>query len=207
MSHRPMPKLLSEAFAADDDTVVDQTGPGDLAGPDDPDDADSSEDPGPDEVAEEGMPPARGSFSKVTGVLMIAVLLAASFGGGVLIQKQHDSGLTAAPAGGAAAFAGLGGGLAGRPGGAGGAGAAGGAGGTGAATSTSPAVIGTVVSIKGSEITVKDFAGKTHVVHTTGTTTVSVPGSITGLKAGSTVSVVGASDAGGGVAATSVTQR
>jgi hypothetical protein len=92
-------------------------------------------------------------------------------------------------------------------GGAGGAGAAGGAGGTGAATSTSPAVIGTVVSIKGSEITVKDFAGKTHIVRTTGTTTVSVPGSITGLKAGSTVSVVGASDAGGGVAATSVTQR
>jgi hypothetical protein len=153
------------------------------------------DDPG-DEVDQ--MPPARGPVSRITLALVAGLLLVGAFGGGVLVQKNHDAGLTAT-ASGPAGRAGGGGGAAGAFGGAGAAG--------GAASSTGPAVVGTVVSVKGNEITVKDFAGKTHVVRTTGTTTVSVPGALSALKAGSTVSVSGTSDPSGSVDATAVTKR
>jgi hypothetical protein len=162
------------------------------------DDGLGGDDPG-DEADQ--IPPARRPFSKVSLALLAGVALVVAFGGGVLVQKSHDAGLTAsAPAAGA------------RPGGAGGAGggaAFGGAGGgAGAATASSgPAVVGTVVSVKGADITVKDFAGKTHVVHTTGNTTVSVPGALAAIKAGSTVSVTGTSDPAGAVEATAVAKR
>jgi ferric-dicitrate binding protein FerR (iron transport regulator) len=152
----------------------------------------------PDDEVDQ-IPPARGPISRLTMALVAGLLLVAAFGGGVLVQKNHDAGLTAAPAAaGGRPAGGAGGGL---PAG------LGGGGGGGTATSSGPAVVGTVVSVKGTEITVKDFAGKTHVVHTTGNTTVSVPGALTALKAGSTVSVAGTSDPSGSVDATSVTKR
>jgi hypothetical protein len=149
----------------------------------------------PDDEVDQ-IPPARGPISRLTMALVAGLLLVAAFGGGVLVQKNHDAGLTAAPAA-----------AAGRAGGGAGGGLAAGAGGGGTASSSAPAVVGTVVAVKGTEITVKDFAGKTHVVHTTGNTTVSVPGALTALKAGSTVSVAGTTDPSGSVDATSVTKR
>jgi hypothetical protein len=160
------------------------------------DDGLGGDDPG-DEADQ--IPPARGPFSKVSLALLAGVALVVAFGGGVLVQKNHDAGLTAtAPAAGARQGGGAG---------FGGAGAGAGAGGGAATSSSGPAVVGTVVSVKGADITVKDFAGKTHVVHTTGNTTVSVPGALSALKAGSTVSVAGTSDPSGSVDATSVTKR
>lgn len=150
----------------------------------------------PDDEVDQ-IPPARGPISRLTMALIAGLLLVAAFGGGVLVQKNHDAGITAAPAA-----------AAGRPGGGAGGGLpAGLGGGTGTTSSSAPAVVGTVVSVKGTDITVKDFAGKTHVVHTTGNTTVSVPGALTALTAGSTVSVAGTSDPSGSVDATSVTKR
>jgi hypothetical protein len=162
-------------------------GDGDLDGDDPADEADQ-------------IPPARGPLSKVSLALVAGVALVVAFGTGVLVQKSHDAGLTATPAAGA------------RPGGGGAGGAAAfggaaGAGAGGAASSSGPAVVGTVVSVKGADITVKDFAGKTHVVHTTGNTTVGVPGALSAIKAGSTVSVTGTSDPAGSVEATAVTKR
>jgi hypothetical protein len=150
----------------------------------------------PDDDSDQ-IPPARGPVSRLTMALVAGLLLVAAFGGGVLVQKNHDAGLTAAPAA-----------AAGRPaGGAGGGLGGGGSGGGGTTSSSAPAVVGTVVSVKGTELTVKDFAGKTHVVHTTGNTTVSVPGALSALKAGSAVSVTGTSDPSGSVDATAVTKR
>jgi hypothetical protein len=158
------------------------------------DDGLDGDDPGDDA---DQIPPGRGPFSKVSLTLLAGVALAVAFGGGVLVQKNHDAGLTAtAPAAGAR-----------QGGGAGFGGAGAGAGGGAATSSSGPAVVGTVVSVKGADITVKDFAGKTHVVHTTGNTTVGVPGALSAIKAGSTVSVTGTTDPGGSVVATAVTKR
>jgi hypothetical protein len=70
-------------------------------------------------------------------------------------------------------------------------------------------VIGTVVSVKGKTMTVKDLGGKRHVVHltdaTTATRTTALP--VGALTAGTTVSVEGTTNADGSVAATAITTR
>ena len=79
---------------------------------------------------------------------------------------------------------------------------------TSAGTSSGPVLIGTVVKVDGTKMTVKDLSGKTYVVSTTTSTTVTQSTSIplTGLKAGDSVSVEG-TKSGQNVSATAVTNR
>ena len=152
--------------------------------------------------------PARRRVPGLTKLLFVAIIGALAFGGGVLVQKQHDAALTSTPGSLASLFAG---GLpTGGLGGGGGAptssaSATGGSGSSGAV----PVLIGTVESVSGADLTVKDLGGTSHLVHATATTTVSVisadwSGS---LKVGVTVSVQGSKAADGSVTATAVTQR
>jgi len=162
--------------------------------------------------------PPRRHVPALTKLLFVAIIGALAFGGGVLVQKQHDATLTSASR--VPDFASLfgGGGLPAGPGAGGGGGAAsstpgagggGTGGGAGGSTGDVPVLIGTVESISGSDLTVKDLGGKTHVVHGTATTVLSLisadwSGS---LKAGATVSVQGTKAPDGSVTATAVTQR
>ncbi|MEO8517928.1 MAG: hypothetical protein ABI438_02020 [Dermatophilaceae bacterium] len=150
---------------------------------------------------------AKRTWPRTTLVLLVGVLMAVAFTGGVLVQKNHDKGLTAAATGLPAgftpgAFPGAGsGGLGGVPGG--------GTGATGNAATTGPVLVGTVVSVSGPTVTVKDFGGATHQVSTTGTTTVTKQElkKLTDLAAGDTVSVNGKRATDGNVAATALTIR
>jgi Domain of unknown function (DUF5666) len=152
--------------------------------------------------------PPRRRVPALTKLLFVAILGTLAFGGGVLVQKQHDASLTASPASLASLFAG------GLPaGGGGGLGAgptASGSptGGTGS-TGVVPVLIGTVESVNGSDLTVKDLGGTSHVVHATATTTISVASAdwSASLKVGATVSIQGSKAADGSVTATAVTQR
>ena len=160
--------------------------------------------------------PPRRRVPALTKLLFVAIIGALAFGGGVLVQKQHDA--TLAPAsrvpdfasligGGLPAGAGPGGGAAPSSAPAAGGGAAVGTG--GGSTGDVPVLVGTVVSVSGSDLTVKDFGGTSHVVHATTTTTLSITSAdwSSSLKAGATVSVQGTKAADGSVTATAVTQR
>jgi Domain of unknown function (DUF5666) len=161
--------------------------------------------------------PPRRRVPALTKLLFVAIIGALAFGGGVLVQKQHDATLTSASR--VPDFASLFGG-GGLPAGAGpGAGAAAssapaaggsGAGGTGGgSTGDVPVLIGTVESVSGSNLTVKDLGGTSHVVHATAATTLSVVSAdwSGSLKVGATVSVQGTKAADGSVTATAVTQH
>jgi hypothetical protein len=156
-----------------------------------------------------GTPPARHRrIPPVTGLLVLGVMLALTFTGGVLTQKHHDAGTSAASSG----FPGLGAGgfPAGLGGGAPGAATSGGTGATGGTTTTAgPAVIGTVVKVVGQTMTVKDLGGKSHVIHLTGTTkaTKTTTVDLDALKAGTTVTVSGTTSADGSVSAATITTR
>ena len=156
-----------------------------------------------------GTPPARHRrLPPVTGLLVLGVVLALTFTGGVLTQKHHDAGTSASSSGfpelGAGGFpAGLGGG---PPSGAtsGDTGASG-----GSPTTTGPAVIGTVVKVVGQTMTVKDLGGKSHVIHLTDTTraTKTTTIDLDAIKAGTTVTVSGTTSADGSVSAATITTR
>jgi len=148
--------------------------------------------------------PPRRRVPALTKVLFVAILGTLAFGGGVLVQKQHDASLTTTPASLASLFAGglptgggggLGGGLGGAP--TSSAPATTGSGSTGDV----PVLIGTVESVNGSDLT--------HAVHATATTTISVVSAdwSASLKVGATVSIQGSKAADGSVTATAVTQR
>jgi hypothetical protein len=130
----------------------------------------------------------------VTRGLAAGILLALAFTGGVLVQKHHDAGTSA---GSFAAFSG------GVPSG-GSASSSGSQGG-----GSTPAVIGTVVSVDGNRIIVRDLSGTKHVVKTTDATTITrsttIP--VSKLTAGTTVVVVGTQADDGTTSATAVTVR
>jgi hypothetical protein len=140
----------------------------------------------------------------VTRGLAAGILLALAFTGGVLVQKHHDAGTSA---GSLASFPvgvpNVGGGF---PGGTsdGSASSSGSQGG-----GSTPVVIGTVVSVNGNRIIVRDLSGTKHVVTTTGSTTIArsteIP--ISKLTAGTTVVVVGTQSGDGTTSATTVTVR
>lgn len=144
----------------------------------------------------------------LTASLLVALVAVGAFAGGVAVQKSKGT---------AASVAGLPGGLGARgafgefPGGPGGAGVGGAATGTGGGTgaAASAAVIGQVVSISGNTLTIKNFGGKTVVVHLPAGTTVSktTSTSLSSLSAGTTVSVAGTTAADGSVTATAITTR
>ncbi len=155
--------------------------------------------------------PSARRIPRLTAALIAAVALGLAFTGGVLVQKHATSSSSTAASG----FPGGAGGLpSGFPSGLGGLGGLGGgtsSGGSGGSTSTSdvPVVVGTVVSVSGTQVTVKDLGGKTHVIRTTTTTTVTsqkkVP--LSTLTAGQSVRVSGTKTADGSVDATAVTAR
>ena len=146
------------------------------------------------------LPPKR-RVPLLTKGLIVGILMVVAFGGGVMIQKQHDASSASA----SSSFPSFAGGI---PAGAG-AGASNGGASGGSTTASGPVVVGTVVGVAGNDVTVKDLGGSSHVVHvsaTTGLATTSVDWS-TSLKPGTTVSVNGTKADDGTVTATTVTQR
>jgi len=194
------PTSVLDAVPADDARIAD----GD---PGDPDDGD----PGDPElfVDEQWDRPPRSN--RLTRMLLVAILVVAGFGGGVLLQKKHDAGSTSStsasglPAGfsrGAGARGGLGTGLGGTGTGAS---SPGGVTGSGAAT-TVPVVVGTVQAVSGTTLTVQNFAGTVVTVTVPATATVTTSG-LTPLSAGTTVSVSGVKQPDGSVVASAITAR
>jgi hypothetical protein len=186
--------------------LLDQQGPSGLhseitQGDDDVDDDDF--DDGFDDAA-----PGR-RLPRLTLLLLAALLVAAGFAGGILVQKH------ATPAAAAAGVPSFGGGFptGGFPAGGAGQGAGSGAAattGTGSSSTTdSPVVIGTVVGVDGTTIIVKDLGGTQHKVTTTPSTTVSETTTLPAkqLKAGQSVVVNGSKKSDGTITATSVTAR
>ena len=149
------------------------------------------------------LPPKR-RVPALTKGLIVGILVVVAFGGGVMIQKQHDAGSASASSG----FPSFAGGIPAGAG-AGGGGASNGGASGGSTTASGPVVVGTVVGVAGNDVTVKDLGGSSHVVHvsaTTGLATTSVDWS-TSLKPGTTVSINGTKTDDGTITATTVTQR
>jgi hypothetical protein len=155
-----------------------------------------------DDDADFAAVPPRRRVPALTKILFVAIVATLAFGGGVLVQKQHDASLTSASR--VPDFASLlgGGGL--PTGGGGGPTASG-----GTSTSDVPVLVGTVEAVSGTDLSVKDLGGTSHVVHSTATTTLSIVGAgwSGSLKPGATVSIQGTKAADGSVTATVVTQR
>ncbi len=145
--------------------------------------------------------------NRLTRVLLVAILVVAGFGGGVLVQKHAGSSSGSAssfpsgfPTGGFSPGAG------GFGGPAAGAGTSTAAAGSGAASSQAPVVVGTVKSVSGTTVLVANFAGTVVKVTVPATATVTTPG-LTPLAVGETVSVSGAKKADGSVVATAIVAR
>jgi hypothetical protein len=144
----------------------------------------------------------RRRIPRATAVLTILVVLAVTFGAGVLVQKHHDASLASSTT----TFPNFSGGLPTSL--SGGAFAGAGGGGTGSSSSSSgPVLIGTIVAISGNDVTVKDLGGATHVVHIAGSTSVTVTATVGSLKPGATVSVDGTKTSDGSINATGVTSK
>jgi hypothetical protein len=153
------------------------------------------------------LPPKR-RVSRITKVLLVGILVAAAFGGGVMIQKNFGASSTSSPSG-LPTFAGRvpAGFQTGAGGGGGGAGNGGS--GDGSTAASGPVVVGTVVSVSGNDVTVEDLGGAAHVIHVTATTGLATAGVdwSTSLRPGSTVSVNGTKADDGSVAASTNTHR
>ncbi|MGV8966280.1 MAG: DUF5666 domain-containing protein [Cellulomonas sp.] len=148
--------------------------------------------------------------NRLTRVLLVAILVVAGFGGGVLLQKSHGTSSTGSvtfaggftPGRGAGARPGLGT----APGDAGARLSAAGGTSPAAASVVAPAVVGTVAAVSGATLSVLNFAGATVSVSVPDTATVTTPG-LAPLSVGETVSVVGTAAPDGSIVATSVTAR
>jgi hypothetical protein len=141
----------------------------------------------------------------VTAALLVAVLLALAFVAGVLVQKRHDKGITGSNGTSVARlFAARGAGT--GAGGLGGFGAAAPAGAAGSAASPTgvPAVIGDVVRVQGTTLTVRNLGGQVVTVRTTSATTVTGAASVAALRPGEGVAVSGTRAADGTVRATAI---
>src|SRR5450755_2795937 len=115
-----------------------------------------------DDTEQDFVLPAKGGLSRLAMAFAVGLLAAGTFTGGVLLQKNHDKGLTSSSTSGLPAGVGAASGFpAGFAGGAtSGTGTATGAAGgtaTGGSASTGLAVIGSVVSVSGTDVTVKDL--------------------------------------------------
>ena len=159
----------------------------------------TDEPPPQDSRAAELVARRRKRLPALTLALALLVAAAVAFIGGVEVQK-HWGATSASTAGGGfaaarAAAAGGASGFAGR----GGFGGATGGGGTG--------VSGTVTLIKGSTLYVTSASGNTVLVHTTAASAVTktVAGTVTSIRPGSTVTVVGAAASDGSYTASQVT--
>lgn len=188
-----------------------------------------AEPPDARDISAELAAPPRRKLPWLTLLLSAGVVAAAAFTGGVLVEKHHLNDASsrnpfASPAsgrGGAAGGgtgtgtgAGRGFGFGGTGTGAGAAGAAGGgtAGGTGAGAGAGAGAagltFGTVKLVDGDTIYLTDAQGNTVKVTTSGSTKVteSKDGKVADLKPGQTVTIRGAKDSAGNVAASTVTE-
>lgn len=148
-------------------------------------------------------PPFR--FTPLSIGLLALIVIGAGFIGGVLVQKHHDQGSTSSARSGTARVGGFPGGAAGEGfGAAGGTGTATGTGAGTSATAATPAVIGTVSSVSGQTLVVKNLGGKSVTVHLSSATKVTTSWGAA-LKANQTVSVAGTSATDGSVTATAIT--
>jgi hypothetical protein len=147
---------------------------------------------------------SRGATRLSVGLLVI-LGISAGFLGGVLVQK--DRGSSSSSAAGAGSLAALAQQFGGTFPGAGAPGAAPTGNGATAGGSTAAGTTGQIKLIDGSNIYVVDSAGKTTKVTTTADSKISAsqPSSLSALKAGDTVVVVGPTGSDGTVTATSIT--
>lgn len=143
--------------------------------------------------------------NRATYALAGVAILVIGFIGGAQVQKSYGTAPAAAggvnPAALASAFAGRGGGF---PGGAGGTGTGNGNG-NGAGTGARGGISGTVKLVDGTTVYLETADGQTLIVKTSDKTTVSAPGALKDLTAGSTVTVQG-QNADGTVTATAITK-
>jgi hypothetical protein len=150
--------------------------------------------------------PQNGRIKKrwITPTLAIAAALAIGVAGGVLIGRHSAAAAATSPAGFArGSFAGGQAGAAGGTGARAGAGQAG-AGGAGFAGLTA----GTIVSVNGSSIVVKGQDGTQKTIDTSSSTKVmkSTTSSVSSLKAGESVTVIGSTDSSGNVTAKTISE-
>lgn len=138
--------------------------------------------------------------NRATFVLAGLALLVAGFVGGAQVQKSYGTAPAATGAPGGVNPAALASQFAGR-------GAQGGAQGgtTGGQAGARGGITGTVKLVDGTTVYVETADGQTLIVKTSGTTTVSAPGALKDLTAGSSVTIVG-QNADGTVTATSITK-
>lgn len=147
-----------------------------------------------------------GGLGTPTLSLIGVVLLVGGFVGGIAVGKSSSSSSKTGTSAAAGTNRTRGGGFGGYPGATGGTG-----GGTGGATggggfSRAGLVSGTVESVNGDTLTIKDSTGKTVTVTTDGTTTITIgkTGALTDLPAGSQVTVQGTPDASGNITARTI---
>jgi hypothetical protein len=163
-----------------------------------------AEPPDARDIAAELSAPPRRKLPWLTLILAAGVIAAGSFWGGAMVQKNSGSSTSST----AAAFASRlkAGGAGGAAGGFGGFSRSGGTG-TGSAAG-SGSTTGTVKLIDGSTIYVTDSSGNIVKVTTGSSTSVSIAssGTVSQLQPGQTVTVRGATDSSGDLAATSVTE-
>jgi hypothetical protein len=186
--------------------------------------AEGGDEPGPDDLDlldSQWSPPRR--TNRITVLLTGGLVAVLGFVAGALVQRSHDTDLVGRSAGASArafsrgggteGFGGFGGlpaqdgqgGAAGSDGGSrsGGRGS-GGSGDSGGRDSSSPVVVGTVVSVGSATLVVQNFAGTKVTVRVPPGTPVTTAG-LTGLTRGVMVSVAGAKASDGTVTASSVT--
>jgi hypothetical protein len=161
-------------------------------------------DDGDEGYDEFGPPAAARRLPRLTAGLLVALLVAVGFVAGAVVQRQFGTTTTATsafPTPGSGGFPDFSGGV---PGGSDSQTGQGGSGGSGQHN-----VIGTVVSVTGDTVTVKDFGGTTHQIHVTGSTDIQRTSAITlkQLSKGSTVVVTGRTGDNGSISATTITQR
>jgi hypothetical protein len=151
--------------------------------------------------------------SRARLVLLGALVLSATFLGGVEVQRHYGtSGSTGTSAGGLPTGLPSGFPAGGFPGGGTPGGATTGTGqgtGTGSGASSSSQVIGTLVAVKGDTWTVKDLGGKKHTITVDTTTRIVREETVdpADVPTGTTVDVAGTTGDSGDVAATTITIR
>ena len=155
------------------------------------------------DISAELAAPPRRKLPWLTLLLAGGLVAGAGFIGGVLVEKGQGHSSSSGFAG--RSFGGTGRGAAGTGTGTGG---GFGGGGFGGGTGGGGATIGTVKLVDGSTIYVTDTSGNIVKVTTGASTKVSIAqsGKVSQLKPGATVTVRGTADAGGDVAASTVTQ-
>ncbi|WP_052069592.1 hypothetical protein [Streptacidiphilus albus] len=169
-----------------------------------------AEPPDARDIAAELSAPPRRKLPWLTLILAAGVIAAGSFWGGAMVQKNSGSSSSGTAASFAARFrSGAAGGAAGGATGGAAAGGFGRAGGTGGGSASGTgSTTGTVKLIDGSTIYVTDSSGNIVKVTTGSSTSVSIAstGTVSQLQPGQTVTVRGATDSSGDLAATSVTE-